>query len=197
MYSYGSPHMAAQKQDGPARTYIQQLCEHIGCCPEDLPRAMNDREEWWERVRDIRAASTIWWNIDNKKDFSLSFETFVVILLNVVNKGNWKSSLNLTMSVMLHSTQNTYNYSWAVSYSNHFGAIAKNCWLRIFLLWSKAIEFKYRMISSSFDQVSTVWLRTDEEKKQKIPRNNNYRRRLRRWHSDTGKYTWPSRNTSA
>ena len=25
----------------------------------DLPRAMNDREEWRERVRDIRAASTI------------------------------------------------------------------------------------------------------------------------------------------
>ena len=44
-----------------ARTYIQQLCEDTGCCPEDLPRAMNDREEWRERVRDIRAASTIWW----------------------------------------------------------------------------------------------------------------------------------------
>ena len=29
-----------------ARTYIQQLCEDTGCCPEDLPRAMNDREEW-------------------------------------------------------------------------------------------------------------------------------------------------------
>ena len=43
----------------PARTYIQQLCEDTGCCPEDLPRAMNDREEWRERVRDIRAASTI------------------------------------------------------------------------------------------------------------------------------------------
>ena len=42
-----------------ARTYIQQLCEDTGCCPEDLPRAMNDREEWRERVRDIRAASTI------------------------------------------------------------------------------------------------------------------------------------------
>ena len=41
--------------------YIQQLCEDTGCCPEDLPRAMNDREEWRERVRDIRAASTIWW----------------------------------------------------------------------------------------------------------------------------------------
>ena len=49
------------KAGRPARTYIQQLCKDTGCCPEDLPRAMNDREEWRERVRDIRAASTIWW----------------------------------------------------------------------------------------------------------------------------------------
>ena len=49
------------KAGRPARTYIQQLCEDTGCCPEDLPRAMNDREEWRERVRDIRAASAIWW----------------------------------------------------------------------------------------------------------------------------------------
>ena len=49
------------KAGRPARTYIQQLCEDTGCCPEDLPRAMNDREEWRERVRDIRAAITIWW----------------------------------------------------------------------------------------------------------------------------------------
>ena len=47
------------KAGRPARTYIQQLCEDTGCCPEDLPRAMNDREEWRERVRYIRAASTI------------------------------------------------------------------------------------------------------------------------------------------
>ena len=49
------------KAGRPARTYIQQLCEDTGCCPEDLPRAINDREEWRERVRDIRAASTRWW----------------------------------------------------------------------------------------------------------------------------------------
>ena len=30
------------KAGRPARTYIQQLCEDTGCCPEDLPRAMND-----------------------------------------------------------------------------------------------------------------------------------------------------------
>ena len=47
------------KAGRPARTYIQQLCEDTGCCPEDLPRAMNYREEWRERVRDIRATSAI------------------------------------------------------------------------------------------------------------------------------------------
>ena len=40
------------------RPYIQQLCEDTGCCQEDLPEAMNDREKWRERVRDIRATST-------------------------------------------------------------------------------------------------------------------------------------------
>ena len=42
-------------------TYIQQLCEDTGCNPEDLPEAMNDREKWRERVRDIRAGGVTWW----------------------------------------------------------------------------------------------------------------------------------------
>ena len=45
----------------PARTYVQQLCENTRCSPEDLPEAMNDREKWRERVRDIRACGTTWW----------------------------------------------------------------------------------------------------------------------------------------
>ena len=40
------------------RTYIQQLCEDTGCGPEDQPEAMNDREKWRERVRDIHAYGT-------------------------------------------------------------------------------------------------------------------------------------------
>ena len=41
------PHTrAAQKQDDQHERTIQQLCEDTGCCPEDLPRAMNDREEY-------------------------------------------------------------------------------------------------------------------------------------------------------
>ena len=46
------------KAGRPARTCIQQLCEDTGCCPEDLPDAMKDREKWRERVKDIRATST-------------------------------------------------------------------------------------------------------------------------------------------
>ena len=30
------------KAERPARTYIQQLCEDMGCSPEDLLEAMND-----------------------------------------------------------------------------------------------------------------------------------------------------------
>ena len=56
-----TPTHGRAKAGRPARTYIHQLCEDTGCCPEDLPRAMNDREEWGERVRDIRATSAWWW----------------------------------------------------------------------------------------------------------------------------------------
>ena len=56
-----TPTHGRAKAGRPARTYIQQLCEDTGCCPEDLPRAMNDWEEWRERVSDIRATSAIWW----------------------------------------------------------------------------------------------------------------------------------------
>ena len=58
MYSYGPPNIDRAKAGRPARTYIQQLCEDTGCSPEDLPEAMNDREKWRERVRDICARST-------------------------------------------------------------------------------------------------------------------------------------------
>ena len=49
-----------------AQTYIQQLCEDTRCSPEDLPEAMNDREKWRERVRDIHASGTTWWNSTDK-----------------------------------------------------------------------------------------------------------------------------------
>ena len=56
-----TPSHGRAKAGRPARTYIQQLCEDTGCSSEDLPEAMNDREEWRERVRDIRTSGTPWW----------------------------------------------------------------------------------------------------------------------------------------
>ena len=56
-----TPTYGRAKAGRPARTYIQQLCDDTGCSPEDQPEAMNDREKWRERVRDIRAFGTTWW----------------------------------------------------------------------------------------------------------------------------------------
>ena len=56
-----TPTYGRAKAGWPSWTYIQQLSEDMGCSPEDLPEAMNDREKWRERVRDICAGGTIWW----------------------------------------------------------------------------------------------------------------------------------------
>ena len=46
------------KAGRPSQSYIRQLCEDTGCSPEDLLEALNDREKWRERVRDICASGT-------------------------------------------------------------------------------------------------------------------------------------------
>ena len=56
-----TPTYGQAKAGRPARTYIQKLCDDMGCSPENLPEAMNDSEKWRERVRDIRASGTTWW----------------------------------------------------------------------------------------------------------------------------------------
>ena len=53
-----TPTYRQAKAGRPAQMYIQQLCEEVGCRPEDLPEAMNDREKWRERVWDILACGT-------------------------------------------------------------------------------------------------------------------------------------------
>ena len=45
----------------PARTYIQQLCTDTGYSLEDHSGVMDDRDGWWERVREIHAGSATWW----------------------------------------------------------------------------------------------------------------------------------------
>ena len=57
-----TPSHGQAKAGRPAQTYIQQLCEDMGCSSEDLPEAMNDqggvaREGqgypcWWQQDDD-------------------------------------------------------------------------------------------------------------------------------------------------
>ena len=44
MFSDGPPHIAEQKQGD------QQLCGDTGCSSDDLPEAMNVKEEWREKT---------------------------------------------------------------------------------------------------------------------------------------------------
>ena len=56
-----NPAYGQSKAGRPARIYTQQLYDDTGCNPEDLPEAINNRETWRERVRDIRPSCTTWW----------------------------------------------------------------------------------------------------------------------------------------
>ena len=63
-----TPSHERAKAKRPARTYIQQLCADTGYSPENLPEAMDNREGWRERVREIRTDGVTWswwwWCID-------------------------------------------------------------------------------------------------------------------------------------
>ena len=56
------PSHGQAKAGRPSRTYIQQLCADTGYSPDDQPEAVDSREGWRERVRDIRADRTTSWS---------------------------------------------------------------------------------------------------------------------------------------
>ena len=53
MFSYGTPHTAKQKQGDQLETRYSSSVRIRDAALEDLSEAMNDREEWREKVRDI------------------------------------------------------------------------------------------------------------------------------------------------
>ena len=108
-----TPTYCQAKAGRPARTYIQQLCEDMGCGPEDLPEEMNDREKCRERVRDIRACGTTWWWWWSIK-IVINTGTLPHFLITPVwNKRPLKSLY------YVHNIKNifTYNYSAIFSWS--------------------------------------------------------------------------------
>ena len=55
-----TPSRKRARAEQPARTYLQQLGTDTGCSMENLPEAMDNRDKWQERVREICASSTAW-----------------------------------------------------------------------------------------------------------------------------------------
>ena len=96
-----TPTYGCAKVGRPARTYIQQLCEDTGCNPEDLPEAMNDREKWWERVRDIRAGGTTWWWWNSLKEFNYTPNITFSIIIILTTKKKFGPSLRSPLSGIL------------------------------------------------------------------------------------------------
>ena len=56
-----APSHGRAKSERAARTYQQQLCSDTRYSLKDLPGVMDDRDGWWENVRNIHAGSVTWW----------------------------------------------------------------------------------------------------------------------------------------
>ena len=55
-----TPSNGRAKAGQPARTYIHQVVADTGYSFEDFPGAVDDRDRWREKVREIRAGSATW-----------------------------------------------------------------------------------------------------------------------------------------
>ena len=89
------PSYGRAKAGWATRTYIQQLCEDMGCSPEDLPKVMNDREGWQERVRDICVMAWQDDDDDTMTDQIIMFYLFVFFIKD------WLSCLNITSILLI------------------------------------------------------------------------------------------------
>ena len=82
-----TPSHERAKAGRPARTYIHQLYTDTGCSLEDQPEAMDDRERWRERVREIRvdcATRWGWWSfLFDLRLCSMSFKSVMVLIVTI------------------------------------------------------------------------------------------------------------------
>ena len=98
-----TPTYCQAKAGRPARTYIQQLCEDTGCNPEDLSEAMNDREKWRERVRDIRAGGTTWWWWwHTVKWFQICNQILIIQFNRYLHAHSWMVSSIVNVEIVLY-----------------------------------------------------------------------------------------------
>ena len=106
MFSYGPSHMVEQKHTA--------YSEDTGYSPEDLPEATNDRKEWRERVRDIRAGGTTWWWWWWSNPYSVNFRirrrwTFIFAVFKLHTGWSNAQCVSAPTNMILPTTAGTYH----------------------------------------------------------------------------------------
>ena len=144
-----TPTYGQAKAGRPVRTYIQQLCEDTGCSPEDRPEAMNDREKWRKKVRDICASGSIWWwwicfqgpwllNLLLKEFFSLNFA------MSVVRSGENCSTFCIKKISLLFATDWRIPFFLGVGWDHFFPLLLSSVGMT-HILWF--CQFFFRCVS--------------------------------------------------
>ena len=103
----GTPSQGRAKAGCPDRTYIQQLCANTGCTLEDLPEAMDNREVWRERVRNIRADSVTWWWWYS---FKIIHMEYIQVKLVTVVEGDQKAPFSIASTPRCR--EGHYSFPW-------------------------------------------------------------------------------------
>ena len=102
-----TPSHGRAKAGRPARTYIQQLCTDTGYSLKDLPGAMDGRDGWWEKVREIHAGGVTWWWRHDDKTLQVKQ---VMMIRRISIGGVYNSPLSLLLSISLTLSLSLFLY---------------------------------------------------------------------------------------
>ena len=95
-----TPTYGRAKARRPARTYIQQLCEDMGCSPEDLPEEMNDREK--------------------RRDLMIRIYTYIYIYIYsrwlAIVKGDLKTPFSIAITPRCRGGPNSFPWTYIYIY---------------------------------------------------------------------------------
>ena len=126
----------------------------MGCNFEDLPEAMNDRETWRERVRDIRASRTTWWWWWWWQWNYMGFGRMISWVWNVNKKSQYRYYLNFNFIIR----KNTICHF--VFFYNHF--VSKNYIIQLLTFKSyRQTHPKYRSSHRSISSRKSMPLLSD------------------------------------
>ena len=121
-----TPSHGRAKTGRPARTYIQQLCANTGYSLEGQPGAIDDRDSWREKVKEVRAVGGLWWWK------YLKAWTFYVAYKSVKpnNKNNQRKCFITTIEII--RKVNYYMHSiWKVFQSKKLGRGSATFWYMV------------------------------------------------------------------